>query len=376
MTTTTTRIVHLSTVHRSSDVRIRVKECRSLAAAGFDVTLIANRAEAEPIADGIDVVELPPPPLGRLGRAVVQPFRALGHIRRIDPEVVHFHDPELLLTAAVLRLLGYPSIYDVHEDLPKQTHDKTYLPRWLRLLAARALQGLEPRLARVCDAVVVVDRSWADRFARSESIALANYPLRTEFGGPGPPPDLGSVAPHFVYAGGLSRIRGTEWLIRAAQRMPDEFTVSIAGRTSAPYAAQLDALDARGRVDRLGWIDRPSIVSLYRSALAGLVPLAPTPNYSDAVATKIFEYAHAGIPMILSDLPGHRAFNAEHDLGLLVDFDDDEALIDAMTTLHEDRELAARLGANGVELAQSYCWEHEVQSLLDFYKRYDRHRDG
>ena len=40
----TPRIVHFTNVHRAVDVRIFEKECRTLASAGYDVTLVVPHA--------------------------------------------------------------------------------------------------------------------------------------------------------------------------------------------------------------------------------------------------------------------------------------------------------------------------------------------
>lgn len=374
-----TTVVHLSTVHPVTDVRIKVKECASLAEAGFDVTLIANpgpEASApthhHAAENGLDVIELRPAPFGRFGRVLLQPLKALAAIRRLDPAVVHFHDPELLLLAPALRAFGIRCIYDVHEDLPKQVYNKEYLPTPVRSVLAHLVRRAEPQMARLCDAVVVVDEGWSERFDRCETIPLRNFPKKTEFVGLDINRDLARVAPHFVYVGGISRIRGTEWMTRAAQLLPPDVRVSIGGVTTQAYGSTLAALDEGDRVERLGWMERQAVIELFGSALAGLVPLAPTRNYLDAVATKIFEYAHAGLPMILSDLPGHRALNDEFELGLVVDFDDDEALAAAMMELHEDRGLATYLGQNAAKAAEEFCWEVDVLALLNFYERYDK----
>lgn len=55
------RVVHLTSVHHAFDVRIFHKECKSLAMAGYDVTLIAPRTEGDVIRDGVKVCAVRPP---------------------------------------------------------------------------------------------------------------------------------------------------------------------------------------------------------------------------------------------------------------------------------------------------------------------------
>ena len=112
------RIVQLTTVHHPLDPRIYLKQARSLANAGFDVWLLARGAGlTSPASEFEDVTFVPLPGgrarMARLRRQAV----ASREIRRIKPDVIHVHDPELLpLARRLKRSLGAKVIYDKHED--------------------------------------------------------------------------------------------------------------------------------------------------------------------------------------------------------------------------------------------------------------------
>src|SRR5438309_9573412 len=129
-----TRIVHLSSAHRADDSRIFWKECLSLASAGYDVCLVVpddGPARREGGSDGIEImpVRLASSRLGRMATATVGIVAAA--LRR-DGALYHFHDPELIPGALVLRLLGKQVIYDVHEDLPRDILFKDWIPSAVR----------------------------------------------------------------------------------------------------------------------------------------------------------------------------------------------------------------------------------------------------
>ena len=48
------KIVHMTTVHRAHDARILYKECRSVAAAGYDTTLLAPHDREEIVDQVLD----------------------------------------------------------------------------------------------------------------------------------------------------------------------------------------------------------------------------------------------------------------------------------------------------------------------------------
>ena len=87
------RIVHLTTVHPRDDIRIFHKECVSLARAGYEVVQVVGDGMGDAVVKGVRIVDLGAPPSGRLQRMRLQPKRALDAMLRLQPALVHFHDP-------------------------------------------------------------------------------------------------------------------------------------------------------------------------------------------------------------------------------------------------------------------------------------------
>ena len=62
------KITHLTSAHPRHDIRIFVKECASLAAAGHEVTLIVADGQGEEINRGVRFHDVGPKTGGRLAR--------------------------------------------------------------------------------------------------------------------------------------------------------------------------------------------------------------------------------------------------------------------------------------------------------------------
>src|SRR5438132_14036182 len=127
------KVVHLTSVHSATDVRIFKRECRALAEGGYRVTLVAPHLRDEIIDDVC--IKAVPLPRNRLWRMLATTWRVYGEAVRQDADLYHFHDPELILAALLLRARKKKVVFDVHEDVPRQVLETEWLPRPSRSLA-------------------------------------------------------------------------------------------------------------------------------------------------------------------------------------------------------------------------------------------------
>src|SRR2546421_1118597 len=146
------RVVHLTTVHPPDDSRIFHKECRTLAATGYEVILVAPECGRES-RDGVKFHSIPRVE-NRSARIVLSTTRALKIALALDADLYHFHDPELLPVGVALRALGKTVIYDAHEHLPQQILSKPWIPRRLRRFVAQNVGVAEWLFSRTLSGVI------------------------------------------------------------------------------------------------------------------------------------------------------------------------------------------------------------------------------
>jgi glycosyltransferase involved in cell wall biosynthesis len=362
------KIVHLTSAHPRHDIRIFIKECRTLARAGHDVTLVVADGLGEEIRDGVRIHDVGQKSGGRLRRMTATVGRVVDAVLRLRPDVAHFHDPELMLAALRLKKAGIRVVYDVHEDLPRQILAKHWIPALLRLPVSRVAELLENHVVRRLDAIVTSTPHIRERFSplNAEVLDVCNFPILEELVRETP---WDSRRNEVCYVGGISRIRGIEPIVEAMPEVPAR--LNLAGIWSENGLK--DALLARpgwSRVNDLGILDRKGVADVLARSKVGLVTLFPTPNYVDALPIKLFEYMAAGMPVVASDFPVWRAIVDEAGCGLLVDPQDPAAIAEAMRTLLADNERAAQMGENGRKAAIArYSWQAEGEKLTGLYER-------
>jgi glycosyltransferase involved in cell wall biosynthesis len=370
MTASSPRVAHLTSVHQVDDVRIFTKECRSLAAAGFEVTLVGP-SETDRTIDGVRIRGVPSG-RGRLGRMIGTSWHVLRGSVASGAKVCHFHDPELIPIGFALKLLGRRVVYDVHEDCPRDILTKDWVHPVIKRPLAAAMALLEATAGRLFDGIVAVTPTIAARFPPSKTITLANYPMLEEFPAVAETP-YGERPFQICYVGHLSKARGLFDMVDAAEQVRGGGARSLLLAGELASAAEEAEARARGgwqRTEYLGWIDRTGIARLMANARAGLVVLHPNRCFVDAYPIKMFEYMAAGLPVVASDFPLYREILEDGRCGCLVPPADPAALARAIEWIFDHPAEAREMGEHGRRRVERlYNWQVEREKLVSLYRR-------
>lgn len=364
------RVAHLSSKHRWDDIRIFRKEAVTLAAHGYEVTYVAP-AERSSTAGGVRI-EAVPLPKSRRARMLGTVWRVYRAALRLDTDLYHFHDPELIPVGLLLKLRGKCVVYDVHEDLPRQILSKHWIRPWLRTAVAWGAEVMEWAAARLLDAVVAATPTIAARFPARRTALVQNFPILDELLSGSAMP-YAERPPHFAYVGGISAIRSAREMVEAMALLEPARGAKLvmAGSFEPPALRQaLERLPGWASVEFRGWQTREQVAGLLAEARAGLVIFYPEPNHTRAQPNKLFEYLSTGLPVIASDFPLWRELIAGEACGLLVDPRDPAAIAAAMRQLLDDPAAAAAMGERGQRaVRQRYSWASQAEALLALYER-------
>lgn len=403
------------------------KLATSLAVAGCDVTVVARAAEGLPARetrDGYTVVRvvqptalswLPVPGLpaagsrrpGRadprdrlrdtVGRAAqgvryLVRARAWGDAiaREIAPgvgadEVAPDNGPPfdiwqsegLVMLPVALRLrrvLGGRVVYD-SRDISLESGRYVRLPwPWRRLLARR-----ERAWARTADAVVTVNRPYADHLRRAfgrDPLIVYNGPLPFE---PADPPerrfhvrlDLPPGDRVALMVGAVVAHRGIEIACAAIGDVPDTALVVIGdGEAKARIEAQVKALRHGPRIHFLPGMPPDELLAWTAAADVAVMPIQPsTLNHRLTTPTRLFDAMGAGVPVVASDLPGMAEIVRETGIGVLVDPASADAIaagIREILDASKERRAAYREACLAAARGP-YAWSRGVVRLLELY---------
>ena len=403
------RICLISPGHLTSNPRL-VKEADALTDAGHQVTVVSGwsfpphlaedrRFESRPWAQRHRVAfgALASPlsriwqrlrqrlarglvPLGAHGPAVaIRAWHPAGPdliraARRVRADLYIAHYPAALPAAALAaRAHGGRYAFDAEDfhlgDFPEEPAFD-FQRQLLRMIEGRYLPGCVFTTA----ASPGIADAYADAYGIPLPVVLRNvFPLAHAPEGPTlrgtaiPGPSL------YWFSQTIGPDRGLECAVRAIALAESEPHLYLRGFISDAYRQRLVALArAEGVEDRLHLLRPAPPEQMERLAAAydlGLVgETGATPNHRIALANKLFTYALAGVPAVISDIPAHQRYaeSAEESVRLFAT-DDPQSLgatIDALwggdgSPLAQARWAAFRLGQERLN------WEVEQIRLLD-----------
>ena len=364
--------VHFTTVHPRDDSRIRSKMVRSLHAEfGGDVVLCVQDGLGNEVDVTGFVIEDTGPRMRRTRRMTLGGFLMIRHLIRLRPQIAHFHDPELIPWALVLKIIGIKVIYDVHEDYPEAITENYRLMPWLRKMLPPIVRVIEVIAGYIFDGFVPATEHIARRFPPQKTVVIRNLPVIAEF------PSSNSVRvvgpkKTLAYVGTLTMNRNIIGMLDVVERLNTEaITLRLAGDFPVENDANL-AMQHSGwsRVKFEGWLSREGVASMLRSAYIGLLLIKPIEHEAKALPIKMFEYMAAGLPIIASNFPDWEKIIDGEECGVCVDPLDTHAIADAVKALCDDERKGQMMGANGrAAVLREYNWGLEVRKLVALYER-------
>ncbi len=371
------RILVLSTVHRWNDPRIFHKEACTLAKE-HEVILAATGDGPEEMVKGVRVIRMGTWK-SRADRVKLW-WKAYRQIFRINPDAIHFHDPELALLLLPYAFFSNKKIVcDIHEDPSGGYGKRPWIPKFLRWMIGGFFYTLLRLSPRLYDAVVLAEESYQDHFKPSDNLfMLRNYaiipepdvPYSDRFADFDPLKEL-----RLIYVGILMEYRGAFEMIRIVERVAQEYprvTLDLVGGFEPAGLEPLlreEADKLGGRIRFHGYVDWSEMDSFLKRAHIGLVPLKPVPNLVGSLVTKLFDYMIYGLPFVASNFPLWERFLEANPVGVTADPLDVDAFADAVCSLARAPERLRSMSRSGYDLVRrKFSWQKEGETLLNIYR--------
>lgn len=303
-------------------------------------------------------------------------------IDAFDPDLIHANDTQMIHVGARAKARALDRgrdvklVWDAHEFLPGITY-RSKNERWLP-----GHMALEHEFVPHADVVVTVTEPLADLLIAEHQLTerpviVMNAPIV----GAAPDPDqpdirsslgLDDEAQILVYCGGLGAQRGLETVVRGLALLPEHVVLALVvpgfnsphGRFLLKLAAELGVRD---RVLGHSYVAPDQITRFLSTATAGLTPHQHMINHEIALPTKYFEFSHARLPIITSDIKAMSQAIREHQQGEIFTAEDHVDFARAATLVLTDPD-RYRSAYDDADLMRTWTWEHQAQTLMSVYE--------
>ena len=168
-----------------------------------------------------------------------------------------------------------------------------------------------------------------------------------------------------LFVGAIQRRKNVRGLVRAFERMPASWRLTLAGAADGFGAAdELQAVEnspRRNDIDVLGYITQRELEALYRRAR-----IFAFPSLDEGFGMPLLEAMAHSVPVVTSQrsaLP-----EVAGDAALLVNPDDPEEIAAALLRLASDETLCDDLARRGRERARQFSWESTLAKTWDVYR--------
>ena len=392
----------------TNDTRV-LREAKSLIELGLRVRVIAvlssGQMEREEI-EGIEVTRLQLSPFhlrlikrwssnslfDRIRKKMVEklfmPFHrylmfyefermSLLALKDKESDIYHSHDLNTLRTASKLSSLHNSKlVYDSHE---------LYLDRNRRkkagIVKRQLIKILERGLIRKCNVVITVNESIAEILENRYDIegvsVVMNTPPMQFFSNNTGECDLREILrvkdgrKIVIYVGSIQFNRGIENLLKSLQFIDNAHLV-LMGYGDERLLRELDeiaeGLNLVDRYSKFGPV-HPELVPQYTSSAdIGVAPILNSClSYYLCSPNKVFEYMHAGIPVVASNFPELKKVVEGEKIGVVFDPESPEDIATSIRKIIGNNETANEFKMNAINSSRKYNWGNQSRNLQKIY---------
>jgi glycosyltransferase involved in cell wall biosynthesis len=284
-------------------------------------------------------------------------------------DVVHANDLDTLLPAfLVSKLKGKKLVYDSHEIFPEVPEVQG---RWVK----KVWQILERFLVSRLDAMITVNDSIAAYYHKKYGLqvkTIRNIPERKTLQRLQNRIDLDLPSDAFILIAqgtGINVDRGMEELVEALKNLQGVLLLLVGSGDVIPKLKR--QVEEEKLTHCVRFVDRlpyDEMMQYTFNANLGVTLDKPTSlNYAFSLPNKIFDYIHAGIPVLASDLVEIRKIVTDYNVGILLESVDPACIRSAIESMRNDPDFPNSFIPYLSKAKSELTWEKEAQLLASFY---------
>lgn len=355
-----------------TDQRVH-KQCKSLMDSGFDIVLygreMGNRIPGSP--DGnVHLISV----LFRKGFM----FYALFNIQLFfkllftKADIFYANDLDTLPANYLVSVFRRkPLIYDSHEYFTEVPEIQN------RLFVKNVWKFFERTCIRRCDVVITVSQSISDLLKSTYNLdkvyLVRNLPFEKLDILPYSKSAIGVEDDRFLIVlqgAGINVDRGAEELVEAMAKVKNATLMIIGSGDALPFLKT--SVNKLGLSDKVIFKPKMPFEEMMRHTAAADLGVSldkdTNLNYRYSLPNKVFDYALAGVPVLVSDLVEVEKLVLEYQIGEVVEELTPNGISNEIKKLQENPSKLATYKSNTKNLVESLNWKDDYKPVLEKLK--------
>ena len=362
------KIIHITSAHPINDIRIYHKQCLSLKKK-YEVSLFVADGLGNKIEKGINIHDI-----GifksRILRIFLSSFKFYFYFKknRINADLYHFHDPELLFLGILLKIKKKKVVFDAHEHLIDQLKSKYYLNTIFKIILSFVIYNCERIFFRRFDAVVAATpfiKKYYQSINCKKVMNVNNYPKIDYFN---KKKNFNkNYRKKICYIGSVSYERGLKEMIQAMYYVKSPIKLIIAGSFHQGDIKKL--IIKSPKIEYIKSLSRKEIKKFVSNCFIGLSMLNNDPNHKKAQPNKVYEYMASGIPFVAHGSDVVKDLVKRFKCGIVIKKMNPKLIAKSIDYLYENISISKVMGKNGFNaVKKKFNWKFEEKKLLDMYE--------
>jgi glycosyltransferase involved in cell wall biosynthesis len=381
-----TRILMLLDNPYTNDRRVQ-REAETLAAAGYDITMVCNTKEGEAIDEVVNGVTIHRhfmhSRIFDIKDKSYAPELAKYLVDKFEFDILHTHDREMLHVASYIHKIksNFKYIHDIHEmhfSFPVITDSKSWIVKLKSWIVHRMRVNREQKDMSVVKDFITVNQSLEENLRRHYSLPIEGIVIRNTPELIPSPAKSNIIRDYFkisndtkilVFIGSniYRNALNLEQVMDEVSNQANLALVYICSDNNNKKAVEAWATERSYSNIYFHPLLHPNDIPRYLSSCdVGLVPTWNKKNlsYWYALDNKLFEYMMSEIPILATAQPEYITIIDKYKMGECVNPDNKNAYIDGLKKIlgnyeyYKNNTLKAKLENN---------WEIESQKLLSLY---------
>ena len=164
-----------------------------------------------------------------------------------------------------------------------------------------------------------------------------------------------------IYAGRLSKEKGTSILLEIAKKLPQDVNLVIVG-SGPKEQCIIDISQSASNIHFLGYQPKNITIPLIRGS-----DLLIQPSFKEGISSTLIEAMACRTPIVTTNVGGNRDLLSHNETGILVESGSYEKMLKEILEILDDKPKRERLAEAAFSEVQKYDWSKVGRLFVDLY---------